>query len=82
MGGRADVSRAKLIAQNLKNEDYLIVAGELEILETAELLKSCSFLISNSTGIIHLAAAVGLPAIGIYSIRDVFGRWFPYGKKS
>ena len=80
VGGRADVSRAKLIAQNLKNEDYLIVAGELEILETAELLKSCSFLISNSTGIIHLAAAAGLPAIGIYSIRDVFGRWFPYGK--
>lgn len=80
VGGKTDIPQAKFIAQNLKNEDYLIAAGKLEILETVELLKSCLFLISNSTGTIHLAAAVGLLSIGIYSIRDVFGRWFPYGK--
>lgn len=79
MGGNADVFQAKLMTQNLKKENYLITAGETGILETIELLKRCSFLISNSTGTIHLAAAVGLPAIGIYGIRDIFGRWFPYG---
>ena len=79
MGGNADVSNAELMTQSLENENYLIAAGKIGILETIELLKHCSFLISNSTGTIHLAAAVGLPAVGIYSIRDVPGRWFPYG---
>lgn len=81
IGGGADVFQAKVIAQNLENKDYLIAAGEIGILETIELLKRCSFLISNSTGTIHLATAVGLPAIGIYGVRDVFGRWFPYGQQ-
>ena len=79
MGGNTDVSNAELMTQSLENENYLIAAGKIGILETIELLKHCSFLISNSTGTIHLAAAVGLPAVGIYSIRDVPGRWFPYG---
>ena len=80
VGGRDDLARAKIIESGLKKENVLITAGKLEPLETFELLKYCSFLISNSTGVIHLGAAVGLPCVGVYSIRDVFGRWFPYGK--
>ncbi|MEK7635642.1 MAG: glycosyltransferase family 9 protein [Patescibacteria group bacterium] len=79
VGGVADIAQAKLITQNLRSENYLIVAGEIEILGTIELLKHCSFLISNSTGTIHLAAAVRLPVVGIYGIRDILGRWLPYG---
>lgn len=79
VGGKNDVSRAKIIETKLKKGNLLIAAGKLDILETFELLKHCSFLISNSTGTIHLAAAAGMPSIGLYTIRDVFGRWFPYG---
>ena len=80
VGGKDDVWRAEIIKSELGEENILITAGELDILETLELLKYCSFLISNSTGIIHLAAAAGIPAVGLYSIRDVFGRWLPYGR--
>jgi len=80
VGGKDDVWRAEIIKSELGEENILITAGELDILETLELLKYCSFLISNSTGIIHLAAAAGIPVVGLYSIRDVFGRWFPYGR--
>lgn len=54
--------------------------GALSLLETAELLRHVSILISNSTGTIHLGAAVGVPCVGIYTIRDIPGKWSPYGK--
>ena len=79
IGGSADVSQANFLTQNFKKENYLITAGKVEILETVELLKHCSFLISNSTGAVHLAAAVNLPVIGLFTVRDILGRWFPYG---
>ena len=80
VGGKDDIPKAEIIKTNLREENILIAAGKLEILETLELLKYCSFSIFNDTGVIHLAAAVGLPTVGLYGIRDVFGRWFPYGK--
>ena len=80
-GGKNDISEAENTKACLQEKNVLIVAGELEILETLELLKHCSFLISNSTGTIHLAAAVNLPVVGLFGIRDVFGRWFPYGNQ-
>jgi len=48
-------------------------------LETVEFLRHSRLIIANSTGTIHLAAAVGTPAVGIYGVRDIFNRWFPYG---
>ena len=77
LGGKDDVPKAGLITKNIP--DALCAAGELSFLGTFELLKSCSFLISNSTGTIHLGAAAHIPTIGLYTIRDVFGRWFPFG---
>lgn len=80
VGGKDDIPKAEIIKTNLIEENILIAAGSLEILETFELLKYCSFLITNSTGTMHLAAAAGIPVVGLFTIRDVFGRWFPYGK--
>ena len=57
----------------------MVLTGKLNLLETMEFFKKCSFMISNDTGAIHMAAAVGLPIVGIYSIRDIFGSWFPFG---
>ncbi|MEK7568219.1 MAG: glycosyltransferase family 9 protein [Patescibacteria group bacterium] len=80
VGGKNDVEKAKVIKSVVGDKSVLITAGKLDFLETFELLKRCLFLISNSTGTIHLAAAVGLPCVGLYGVRDVFGRWFPYGE--
>lgn len=83
VGGSTDMAKVEIIRNNVASDkNILIAAGKLDLLETFELLKHCSFIISNSTGVIHLAAAAGIPAIGFYSIRDVFGRWFPYGGKN
>lgn len=81
LGGKDDIPKAEIIKTNLREENILIAAGKLEILETLELLKYSSFLISNSTGTLHMAAAVRIPVVGLYGVRDVFGRWLPYGNQ-
>lgn len=81
IGGKEDISRAEKIQSFLNNKNSLIVADQLELLELLELLKNASFVISNDTGAGHMAAAVGLPVLGLYCIRNVFARWLPYGEK-
>lgn len=81
IGGKEDIEKAEIIKAAVGEKNVLITCGEFDFLETFEVLKRCLFLISNSTGNIHLAAAAGIPAIGLYGVRDVFGRWFPYGSR-
>ena len=59
----------------------MVAAGELDILGTMEILKRCSFLISNDTGAAHMASAIGSPVVGLYGIRYIPGKWFPYGNQ-
>jgi ADP-heptose:LPS heptosyltransferase len=40
-------------------------------------MKYCKLVISNDTGPMHLAYAVGTPLIAIFSSRDYAGKWFP-----
>lgn len=81
IGGREDIARANTISSFLNKDNLLILVNRLELLEIIELLKKADFLISNDTGAAHMAAAVGLPVVGLYCIRNVFGRWLPYGKQ-
>ncbi len=53
-------------AGRLGSEADFDLAGVLNPPETAELLRRCSILISNDTGVMHLAGAVGCPVVGIY----------------
>lgn len=50
--------------------------GLLSPRETAALLERALLFIGPDTGTLHLAAAVGTRVIGIYSARDVPGKWF------
>lgn len=54
-------------------------AGELSVRESAALMETAQFYLGNDTGVMHLAAAVGIPCVGIFSARDWPGRWHPYG---
>ncbi len=53
-------------------------AGELDILETGALLKNCRLLITNDSGPMHLAAAVGTPTVAIFGPTDA-ERYGPRG---
>lgn len=55
-------------------------AGRLSVLESAELLRRCLLYVGNDTGLMHLAAAVGVRCVAIFSARDHPGSWEPYGE--
>lgn len=44
----------------------LDVAGRYSALETAELLRRCKILVTNDTGVMHIAGAVGCPLVGLF----------------
>jgi ADP-heptose:LPS heptosyltransferase len=79
LGGPGDIALGEAIGRKLPQEHFSNQCGKLELLETVEFLHHSRLIIANSTGTIHLAAAVGTSAVGIYGVRDIFNRWFPYG---
>lgn len=59
-----------------------LLSGLLSLTELAALLQESSLVISNSTGPLHLAVAVGTQVIGLYPPIKLCSpvRWGPYGK--
>jgi ADP-heptose:LPS heptosyltransferase len=44
---------------------------------SAAILERCRLFIGHDSGPLHLAAAVGIPALGLYSWNNPPGQWFP-----
>lgn len=59
------------------------LAGRLSLKELAAVIKRASLFISNSTGPLHIAAAVGTPAVCMFSQITTMSaaRWGPYTPK-
>ncbi len=53
-------------------------AGSLDLRETTELLGRGALLLTNDTGPMHLAAAVGTPVVAVFGGAMPPGRWFPW----
>lgn len=77
-GGPGDAELARWIANEI-GESAFVIAGKTSLMQSAELLKRCKVLITNDTGTMHLATAVGIPVVAIFSARDFPGKWYPYG---
>ncbi len=57
----------------------LFIFNDFLLMESAEVISHCKLLVSNDSGLAHLAAAVGTPVVGIYSSRNFPGSWHPWG---
>ena len=73
---------AGLVARNMRHP-ALNLAGMTNIAQLASLLKRCRLVISNDSGPVHIASAVGTPVIVIFG-RKQKGlsplRWGPVGR--
>jgi len=82
IAGASDVRYAQQMADAM-TQPVLNVAGRLSVGELAALLRRCQLLISNDSGPVHLAAAVGTPVVDIFG-RNQRGlsplRWGPLGE--
>ncbi len=74
-GGPADVPAMETVRGDLPGT---IVTAPIAV--SAEVLRHCAFYVGNDTGVMHLACAVGLKCVALFSARAVPGVWEPYGK--
>lgn len=78
VGARGDVPLADRLAAAAPGR-ALVAAGETDVSTLAALLSRCTLLVSNDSGPMHVAAAVGTPVVAIFSGKDFPGRWYPQG---
>lgn len=81
LGGAKDKEICGFIKERVKSRifDY---SGSTSILETAGTLDKCSMLITNDTGVMHIAAARRIPVVAIFGSTVTDFGFAPYRTKS
>ncbi|MBL7151183.1 MAG: lipopolysaccharide heptosyltransferase II [Candidatus Omnitrophica bacterium] len=83
IAGPKDIARAQVVIKKMKTP-ALNLAGRSSVSQLASILKKCRLFISNDSGPVHIASAVGTPVISIFG-RSQAGlsprRWGPLGAK-
>ncbi|MBU0709751.1 MAG: glycosyltransferase family 9 protein, partial [Candidatus Omnitrophica bacterium] len=75
-----------LVEKVIKGINYPVVnlAGKTSVSQLASMIKRCTLFISNDSGPVHIATAVGVPVISIFG-RNQQGlsprRWGPLGRR-
>jgi heptosyltransferase-2 len=82
IGGKEEIDKSINFCQG--NPDLINLTGKLTLRLSAALLNKCRLLISNDSGPVHLACAVGTPVIALFR-SDIAGksarRWGPWGEE-
>jgi heptosyltransferase-3 len=78
-GGPGDEAAAREAAEGLDPERVTDLTGQLDILEAAACLERATVFVGNDSGLMHLAAAAGTPALGLFGPTDerLYGPWGP-----
>lgn len=81
-GTSAEYEKCRIAQENCYHAINL--CGKLDIHHLIATISFSKLLIANSTGIIHLAAALDIPTVGLYPRTPHLSsiRWGPYNKKS
>ncbi len=69
---------AARVAAGLRSDRTLNLAGRTGILQMAAVLRRCRLFLGNDSGPLHLAAAAGVPTVGIYGAGE-YERFRPWG---
>ncbi len=82
IAGPDDIREASELKKNLKS-DIIDLSGKTSVRELAALFRKCSLFISNDSGPVHIASAVGTTSVVIFGRKQPgLGpkRWGPTGK--
>jgi heptosyltransferase II len=66
IGGKEDRQLCENIRSQAGNDGVVVSAGDLSLLQSAELLRRCKVLLSNDSAPLHLATAVQTPVVAIF----------------
>ena len=72
---------AKLVIQSVPEDRRIDLVGKVDLLSAVACLKRCAFYVGNDSGLMHMAAASGLPTLGLFGpTRE---QWYaPWGEHS
>lgn len=82
IGGKNETSWNNAIAQAAGDEACLNLTGKTTMSELIEAIRGLKVFISNDSGPMHIACALGVPAIGIFGPTTKELGFFPYGKNN
>lgn len=77
LGDRFDLESTALIQS--KAPDACLSALGASLLQSAGLLARCKLYVGNDTGTMHLAGLLRVPCVTLFSDRDHYSLWVPYG---
>jgi ADP-heptose:LPS heptosyltransferase len=69
----------RIVEENSRDRRIINIAGSCDWCETAEVVRDADLVISNNSGVAHLAAACGAPTLTIYSGSHQPQEWGPRG---
>lgn len=79
-GGSADGVKGEYIKEKIGSDKIINLCGKTSLLETAFIVNNLELIISNNTGLMHMAALAGVKTIAIFFANELNGKWFPtYG---
>ena len=79
VGGDEDKVILKRIESIIKNTGSINSVGKTNIKETAALIEKCTLFIGNDSAPVHIATAIGIPVIVIFSAANNPVGWKPFG---
>jgi heptosyltransferase-3 len=76
-GGPGDETKTAAVASDAASLDVIDLAGQLSIAETGACLAEARLFVGNDSGLMHMAAAAGVPTLGLFGPTDegVYGPW-------
>ena len=80
IGAKEEFERSEELGQNWPGP-WINFCGRLTPRESAALIRGASLFLGHDSGPMHLAAAVGLPCVAVFSAHNKPGVWFPWGSR-
>ena len=79
LGSAAEAGKIERLRERLPAETTVSLAAEsLSLRELSAVLKNCMGYLGQDTGVLHIAASVGIPCVGIFSARNPEKEWYPW----
>ncbi len=80
VGGVKEREEGEYISSHLPQEWVLNYTGSSSLMDTAKVLKTCRFLFTADSGIMHLAWLLGVPTLSLFG-PGIVEKWAPRGSK-
>ncbi|MEQ8347677.1 MAG: glycosyltransferase family 9 protein [Sneathiellaceae bacterium] len=82
-GGPGEEEMARPVVDGLRQAGFQVadLCGRLDLLSAYAALQRCAFFIGNDSALMHMAAAAGIPTLGLFgpSREEQYRPWGPHG---